>query len=62
MSSYIIVIFVLEERRDEKFSDVEKENDIKRGKESGEFVDKLRFSLCFIRFFVCGKVLICVGG
>lgn len=41
----MIVIFVFEERRDEKFSNVDNENDVKREKESSLIFDKLRVSL-----------------
>jgi len=61
-SSYTTATSASEERRDERSSDVEKENDTKRGKESGMTVDKLRPTLRSTRSPIRGKVSTRAGG
>lgn len=56
----MIVIFVFEERRDDKILD--KEIDLKKGWESSlGFVKKIMFFLCFVRLLFRGKVVLRVG-
>lgn len=61
-SSYTTATSASDERRDEKSSDVEKENDAKSRKESGTTVDKSRPSLRSTKSPIRGKVSTRAGG